>query len=320
MYRTIDTEVWDDPWFSDLSPAAKLLFLYVLTNRRSTSCGAFEITIRAIAFETGLTEERIEALLPELAPKVMWFEDEQVIWVRNFFRRQNRNANEKMITNAKAGMARLSNEIRQIIITEYPELGDGNEYPMDTLSIPIDIETVTKKETETVSEQQHKPARARAKRAATPKPIEVDRTNPIWDALAEAVGHPATKTEKADFALTVRELSELDQSAAPEEILAFPTWWYDRFPDAELTHRCFRSHFGKFRSAPRRPAKMSNAIRATHMTDYSDIREEFERNGGKRPRLSGSNGHIDQLPAVPEQGVGRYVDTAARVLPPPDRP
>ena len=49
MKRMIDTGTWDDPWFAELDPDAKLLFLYLLTNRRSTAAGVFEITARAMS-------------------------------------------------------------------------------------------------------------------------------------------------------------------------------------------------------------------------------------------------------------------------------
>lgn len=67
MYRQVDCGTWDDPWFADLHADAKLLFLYLLTNRRSTAAGAFEITTRQMAFETGLEQDRITELMPILS-------------------------------------------------------------------------------------------------------------------------------------------------------------------------------------------------------------------------------------------------------------
>jgi DNA-binding MarR family transcriptional regulator len=65
---------------------------------------------------------------------------------------------------------------------------------------------------------------------------------------------------------------------------------------------------------PRLPS-MSKSLKAGITTDLSDIAEEYERNGGKRPNLSSRNGFAALLPAAPAEGDGRYVDTRARVLP-----
>lgn len=116
----IDTATWDDPWFSDLEPDAKLVFLYLLTNRRSTAAGAFEITIRAMEFETGIASTRIRAILEEFGERVRWWPDHQVIWVRNFYRHQA--ANEKFTISAQRHVAALPVDVQRVIATVYPIL------------------------------------------------------------------------------------------------------------------------------------------------------------------------------------------------------
>jgi hypothetical protein len=146
----IDTGTWDDPWFADLEPDAKLLFLYLLTNRRSTAAGAFEITVRAMAFETGLAGKRIEALLPTFGDRVQWWSQHQVIWVRNFFKRQA--ANEKFTISAQRVVADLPVDVQCVVATAYPNLvsegisaqcdthGNGYATGMDTPSAVIGID------------------------------------------------------------------------------------------------------------------------------------------------------------------------------------
>lgn len=68
----------------------------------------------------------------------------------------------------------------------------------------------------------------------------------IWNAVVAAVGEPSTKSERSDFGKTVSELKDAD--ATPEQIRGFPAWWRGHFPDAELTHRCLRLHWGKYRN------------------------------------------------------------------------
>ncbi len=131
MYRMVDTGTWDDPWFAELEPDAKLLFLYLLTNLRSTPAGAFEITLRAMAFETGLGGERIQALLSTFGDRVVWWSELQIVWLRNFYRRQN--PNEKFTISARRVLASMPAEVRERVCDVYPEL----DQPSDTRPIPV---------------------------------------------------------------------------------------------------------------------------------------------------------------------------------------
>jgi hypothetical protein len=120
MHRMIDTATWDDPWFAELAPDTKLVFLYLLTNRRSTAAGAFEITIRHMAFETGIDPARVNAILAELHPRVQWWPAHQVIWIRNFFRHQA--ANDNFAKSARTFIAGLDPEVQAAIASVYPDL------------------------------------------------------------------------------------------------------------------------------------------------------------------------------------------------------
>lgn len=120
MYRTIDTSVWDDPWFAELEPDAKLFFLYLITNRRTNASGAYELTERQMMFETGLSADGIHTVLIALAERIRWYPGERIIWVRNFYRYQC--VNEKMRTSARTHVAGLPASVRQEIGKTYPEL------------------------------------------------------------------------------------------------------------------------------------------------------------------------------------------------------
>lgn len=120
MKRMIDTGTWDDPWFADLEPDAKLVFLYLLTNRRSTAAGAFEITLRAMAFETGIDQKRIGAILKILSSRVEWWPEHQIIWVRNFFKHQA--ANDNFHKSAQGVVRDLPLEVQCAIGVLYPSL------------------------------------------------------------------------------------------------------------------------------------------------------------------------------------------------------
>jgi len=90
-YRKVETNIWKDPWFLDLSPYGKLLFLYFCTNDSCNQCGCYQISLKVVSFETGLTLEQVEKVLPELEPKVKYFEKEQIVLILNFTRYQANN-------------------------------------------------------------------------------------------------------------------------------------------------------------------------------------------------------------------------------------
>jgi len=57
--RSVNTKFWDDNWIVSLNPDEKLLFLYLLTNPLTNISGCYEISLRRIAFDTGLEEQQI---------------------------------------------------------------------------------------------------------------------------------------------------------------------------------------------------------------------------------------------------------------------
>jgi hypothetical protein len=164
MYRLVDCDTWADCWFEGLAPTGTLFFLYLLTNPRSTSCGAFEVTPRKMAFETGLEQADIEGYLREWVPRVMWWPDLNIVWVRNFFRRQG-NQNDKTRINAARIVAGLPIPVQREIGKEYPELAPAE----DRVSIPDPYPShQTSNIQHTQHEQQHKATAAATRARAEP--------------------------------------------------------------------------------------------------------------------------------------------------------
>lgn len=132
MYRMVDCGTWDDPWFAELEPNAKLLFLYLLTNHRSTPAGCFEIGIRQMAFETGIAADCVSALLSGFGDRVTWWPDVQVVWVKNFYRRQmGERDNPKFREGARRVLAKFPVVVRETVCKEYPDLRASNDTPVE---------------------------------------------------------------------------------------------------------------------------------------------------------------------------------------------
>jgi hypothetical protein len=192
MYRRLECTTWDDPWFSELPPEAKLLFLYLITNRRTTACGAFEITLRAIAFETGLPN--VETTLAMLGERVVWWPQHQVVFIRNFYRWQSDNTNKgNFRIGAKRALAEFTPDVIATVTHVYPELIDEQVSHPQPIPNPSpthgeeETVTVTVKETEKETVLEPEPEKKLAKTADKP-PQDGERPFDLFVALCDGLG------------------------------------------------------------------------------------------------------------------------------------
>ena len=85
-YRFTDTGKWSDSWFIELSPTAKLLFMYICDN--CDVAGFFEISPRNIAFDTGIDTRGLQEALKELARGLIYSHDGTIVFLKNFVKHQ----------------------------------------------------------------------------------------------------------------------------------------------------------------------------------------------------------------------------------------
>lgn len=96
--RSINTVIWSDPWFEDLSSEEKLLFIYLITNEKTNMIGVYETSIKKMSFETGIDKSEIETILLkfEQKQKIKYINNRVVLL--NFLKHQHYNTN--MLKNA----------------------------------------------------------------------------------------------------------------------------------------------------------------------------------------------------------------------------
>lgn len=187
MYRTIQTETWEDPWFLDLIPPAKLLFLYLITNTRTSACGAAELSLRYVSITTGLDLDAIRDAIAELERdgRVRYFPEHNLFVLRNFYRHQLAQSSAKYTIAARKAAAKLPPIAYAWVIELYPDL----EYPTDTLPIPYveGIPTFEKprlteqNRAETEQSRTEQGERARAKKPdALPKDFAPTANDRAW--------------------------------------------------------------------------------------------------------------------------------------------
>lgn len=63
IFRKIHTQIWSDPFFSELESDKKIFYLYILTNERTRQCGIYEISKKHIAFDLGITIDKVSKLI-----------------------------------------------------------------------------------------------------------------------------------------------------------------------------------------------------------------------------------------------------------------
>ena len=94
--RSVNTRFWEDPWVESLNPSEKLLFLYLLTCKYANLAGIYEITIKRISFETGLSNETISNGLKRFAKdNKAYFVEGNYMFLPNWLKNQKLNANMK---------------------------------------------------------------------------------------------------------------------------------------------------------------------------------------------------------------------------------
>ncbi len=86
--RGFNTEFWTDPFVFRLPLEAKVLYTYLWTNSRCNQAGLYQIAIETISSETKLNVNDIPNLIQMLEPKVKWYPEQDLIWVKNFIKHQ----------------------------------------------------------------------------------------------------------------------------------------------------------------------------------------------------------------------------------------
>ncbi len=103
--RVINTYIWDDPFIHRLDQDEKLLWIYALTNSHTDLCGAYEITMEKIEFQTKIAQERILEIFAkfEAAQKIIYRDG--WVMIKNFAKHQQGNS-----PNVRKGIARSLND------------------------------------------------------------------------------------------------------------------------------------------------------------------------------------------------------------------
>lgn len=103
--RMVNTHFWRDSWIATLTPAEKLLYLYLLTNPEVNIIGVYEIRAAQISIDTGIEESMVERVLQKFqaSGRITYMEGWMIIW--NFERHQTLSGSR--IDKAKKDLVNL---------------------------------------------------------------------------------------------------------------------------------------------------------------------------------------------------------------------
>ena len=136
--RGFDTGFWTEDFVLGLPYPAKHLFHYLGSNDHCNQAGAYYIVPKTIAFESGIPESDLPALLKMLEPEVKWLPEENLIWVKDFIYHQAKSP--KFLVAAAKCLKKIRNTGLVVEVVEYNwthyTISIPYGYPIDMVSIP----------------------------------------------------------------------------------------------------------------------------------------------------------------------------------------
>lgn len=122
--RYINTRFWDDGYIVTLDPLEKLLFLYFLTNPLTEICGAYEIPLRRIAFDTGIDADMVTKMVRRFADADKIIYHEGWVLICNFIKHQS--ATPTVQTGIENAVKRCPDWIKDRLSIAYDKLSHLN--------------------------------------------------------------------------------------------------------------------------------------------------------------------------------------------------
>jgi hypothetical protein len=196
--RSVNTRFWADGFIVDCEPLEKIVFLYLLTNEATTLAGCYEISVRRIEFDTGVSRDIVETALDKFqAAGKIHFKDGWLV-LSSFHRHQNLNAN--MGKSAAKVLISAPPWVRECVRQSLKSLGTIPEWfpnhsetikGREEKGIEVEIEKEEKISTPQKAAMPRKPRDPRVDSAAIKAVLQVTAKYPVkdlWGPIIEIVG------------------------------------------------------------------------------------------------------------------------------------
>jgi hypothetical protein len=127
--RYISTSYWKDNYVADLDPSEKLLFIYMLTNPKTTIAGVYEINFREIAFDTGFDVDMVRKILDRFMADGKIIHSNGWVVLRNWVKHQAMNPS--VSKGIDRTLKLLPDHLKEFVITS--EQGIATSIDCDSL-------------------------------------------------------------------------------------------------------------------------------------------------------------------------------------------
>ena len=207
-YRQVHISFWQDPYIEDLSPKEKYFYLYLMTNSRTKQCGCYEISMKLIKYETGLTQQEIDSYIEKLSvgKKIGYDKENQEFLLLNWLK-HNSFKSPKVL----ACIEKELEFVKTQNFIDYINLFIEGNIPIDSLSIDYNktIDTQSQEEEEEEEEEEEKKEKTKLDVAIDDfKKHRVKIKKPMTDKAINLF-----KGELSKFASTDEEKIELIETA-----------------------------------------------------------------------------------------------------------
>lgn len=122
--RMINTKFWIDDYISNLSPQEKLLFLYFLTNPYTDICGIYEVPLKHISLETGISIKDVTKIIDKFSRDNKIYYANGWVAIKNFAKHQLDNP--KVAKGIEIGLNKAPKEIKDRLSIDYQALSHLN--------------------------------------------------------------------------------------------------------------------------------------------------------------------------------------------------
>jgi len=119
--RSVNTHFWHDEYIGDLLPHEKLLFLYLLTCPLCNIAGVYEVTVRQMAFDTGLLVDEVKGILAKFE------QDGKVRYINSYVILVNHHKNQKLNTNMERARLALIKELPPPVLQAFQSIPNPSE-------------------------------------------------------------------------------------------------------------------------------------------------------------------------------------------------
>ncbi|MCG4280891.1 DnaD domain-containing protein [Lacticaseibacillus saniviri] len=213
IYRQVHLSIWQDKWFSELESSEKLLWVYLLTNPKTTQSGVYEFSTKYAVFETGLSRKEVEDALQSFikAERVLYDQETEEIMIVNWLRYNSARSPKVAAVIDKEIESIKSSEFKLKVITtaqhyEYPirakaENLDMVSEPKDIVSVPYGYTTDTISQPEQNQNHNQNHNQQQNQNEAEAPVAAADITKRVYDLYQQTIGvlNPVIMTEIADW-------------------------------------------------------------------------------------------------------------------------